>query len=555
MSSEAVIHVLVVDDHDNLRRGTARLLELAGYVVTTAANGAEALVSLRDHPPHLVLLDRRLPDTDGLEICRHLKGEPATANIFVIMVSGQLVDYEAQAGGLEAGADGYIARPIENRELLARVAAFARLARINLRWEAEVARRRQLEASLEERVQLRTQDLTTANQKLEEARQAALQVMQEATRAQQQLAIVNQELRGEMAERGRVEAALRETEERFRMLASLAPVGVYLCDLMGHCTYANPRWCEMAGLSPEAALGNGWVQGLHPEDRDKILAHWAQMVASEGHWALEYRFQTPDGRVTWVHGLAAAQRDASGKVVGYVGVNTDITERKRDEDEIRRALAERDVLLKEVHHRVKNNLQVVSGLLDLQAERLLDPQVRHALKESQSRIKSIALVHEKLYQSEGLARLDFKAYAQSLVAHLFHAYLGKGEVVHLDLRMPDVTLDLTTAVPCGLLINELVTNALKHAFPRAVQLGSGRVLGGAGGPESRHEILVALEDAGQYWRMTVGDNGRGLPVGFDWVRTESLGLRLVTLLARQLKGGVRLEPGSGCRFVIEFAKP
>ncbi len=675
MSSEPALHLLVVDDSDSLRQGAARLLERAGYVVTTAANGAEALVSLREQPPHLVLLDRRLPDIDGLEICRHVKADPATADILVIMVSGELIEYEAQASGLETGADGYIARPVKNRELLARVAAFARLARINLQWKAEVAQRRQLEASLEERVQLRTRELTAANQKLEESRRAAMNLMQDATLAQQRLAHANEELRGEMAERERVEAALRQSEQMFRTDFEESPVGRCLVSLEGRFLRVNAALCVMLGYTASESSLLTFIDVTHPEDRASSRQGVAELLTGQRqHLDLEKRYLTKAGQTVWGSVHVALRRTADGTplhfsvviqdvtarrqveealrvsearlagilrvaptgigvvkdrvifeinqyaldLTGYtreelIGVSArllypteeeflrvgrekyrqiaenrtgtvesrwrckdgtmldvllsstplnptdltqgvtftvlDITARKRAEEAMKRALAEKEVLLKEVHHRVKNNLQVVSGLLDLQAERLPDPLVRQALKESQSRIKSIGLVHEQLYQSAGLARLDFKAYVQSLVAHLFHANLGKGQVVHLDLRMAEVTLDLSTAVPCGLLINELVTNALKHAFPTAGPVDAGREAGAAGGPEPRHEILLTWEDAGTSWRLTVGDNGPGLPAGFDWERTKSLGLRLVPLLARQLKGGVRLEPGPGCRLI------
>ncbi len=132
----------------------------------------------------------------------------------------------------------------------------------------------------------------------------------------------------DITDRKIAEEALRENEERFRTLASLAPVGIYLCDPDGSCKYANLRWCEMAGLSMKEALGNGWINGLHPEDRSSVISAWQQMVESEGHWGLEYRFQNPAGQVTWVYGLAAPQRDAQGNIIGYIGINTDITEQK-----------------------------------------------------------------------------------------------------------------------------------------------------------------------------------------------------------------------------------
>ncbi len=133
----------------------------------------------------------------------------------------------------------------------------------------------------------------------------------------------------DISKRKRIEALLLESEKRFSTLAALAPVGIYLCNSKGYCQYVNPRWCEMTGLSLEEALGNGWAKGLHPDDRESVFSNWRQMVASESQWGFEYRFQTPAGKVTWVHGLAAPQRDALGNIVAYVGICTDITERKQ----------------------------------------------------------------------------------------------------------------------------------------------------------------------------------------------------------------------------------
>ncbi len=130
---------------------------------------------------------------------------------------------------------------------------------------------------------------------------------------------------------------LRKNEELFRTLAELAPVGIYLTSVEGYCQYANPCWCEMAGLCFEEALGEGWIKGLHPEDREFVFSKWKQMVASEGHWGYEYRFKTPAGKITWVYGLAKPQRDAKGKIVGYVGINTDITERKKADEALRKS--------------------------------------------------------------------------------------------------------------------------------------------------------------------------------------------------------------------------
>lgn len=133
------------------------------------------------------------------------------------------------------------------------------------------------------------------------------------------------------------EAALLESEKRFSTLAESAPAGIYLCDCKGRCQYVNPRWCEMAGMRFEEALGDGWAKGLHPEDRDFVFSNWRRMVASGGNWGIEYRFQTPTGKVTWVHGLSAPQRDAQGKIVAFIGFNADITDRKQAELRLRQS--------------------------------------------------------------------------------------------------------------------------------------------------------------------------------------------------------------------------
>jgi PAS domain S-box-containing protein len=139
----------------------------------------------------------------------------------------------------------------------------------------------------------------------------------------------------DITERKLGEEALRKSEEQFRTLGTMAPIGIYLTDTRGHCRYANPRWCEMAGLTLDEALGDGWTRGLHPDDREAVFAAWEKTVESEGRWGLEYRFQTGEGKITWVQGLATAQRDAQGKIIGYVGANIDITQRKLAEQALR----------------------------------------------------------------------------------------------------------------------------------------------------------------------------------------------------------------------------
>jgi PAS domain S-box-containing protein len=217
----------------------------------------------------------------------------------------------------------------------------------------------------------------------------------------------------------------------------------------------------------------------------------------------------------------------------------DITERKREEEKIRASLREKEILLKEIHHRVKNNLQIISSLLNLQSAHIRDPRALEVFKEGQGRVRSMALIHEKLYQSDDLARVDFSEYISNLAAYLFRSYEVNAGAVRLNVEAEDVLLGVDTAIPCGLIINELVSNSLKHAFP-----------GGGGGL-----INITLRPASRdRLTLTVADDGVGLPPGFDVRNTPSLGLQLVNTLARQLGGEVGVGDGAGAEFNITFRK-
>ena len=220
----------------------------------------------------------------------------------------------------------------------------------------------------------------------------------------------------------------------------------------------------------------------------------------------------------------------------YVVSAVDLSERVRAEERIKRSLQEKEILLKEIHHRVKNNLQVISSLLNLQSEYLSDRRGTEMFMESQHRVKSMALIHEKLYLSEDLARLDFADYVQALATSLFQSYRISPKV---DLRVDveDVSLGIDQAIPCGLIINELVSNSLKHAFAD----GGG-------------ELRIDLRQREQAVSLEISDDGVGLPSDVDVQDSKSLGLKLVNILVGQLKGSMQVHRESGTQFKIEFER-
>ena len=229
-------------------------------------------------------------------------------------------------------------------------------------------------------------------------------------------------------------------------------------------------------------------------------------------------------------------RDWRGDLISRVVVFRDVTERKRAEKEIKASLQEKEVLLREIHHRVKNNLQIITSLLNLQSAYVKDNTYMHMFKESRNRVKSMALIHEKLYQSDDLTNIDFREYVRTLVHWIVQSHGVSMERVIPTIRVEDVSFGVDAAIPCGLIINELVTNSLKHAFP-----------------EGKGEITVVLRSADGNVELVVADNGVGMPDNIDFKTTETLGLRLVTILAEgQLGGHIELVKGSGTEFHIRF---
>jgi two-component sensor histidine kinase len=263
------------------------------------------------------------------------------------------------------------------------------------------------------------------------------------------------------------------------------------------------------------------------------------MTLDEEHERFETLHRRKDGSVFDVE--ISAQFLPEGRGEGMVFLRN-ITARKEAEDALRISLAEKEVLLKEVHHRVKNNLAAIMGLVDLQEQALDNQAARTALAELSARIRSMALVHEQLYQSENLSRIDFQSYLESLISHLRSSYERFGGI-HVSVAAEGVEMGLDNAVPCGLLITELITNAYKYAFP------AGRPRPGTGGCE----IAVLAAWDGATYTLTVADNGVGLPEDLDWTNTKTLGLLLVKMLGHhQLQGTIEVDRTLGTTFRLQF---
>lgn len=220
-----------------------------------------------------------------------------------------------------------------------------------------------------------------------------------------------------------------------------------------------------------------------------------------------------------------------------LSVILDLSERKQSEKRIQDALQQKDLLLKEVHHRVKNNLQVIHSLLDLQALKMADGDLVDVLRDSQNRIRSMSLIHQTLYQSQDFAQVDFQRFLGELLPRLTESYGSRSRQVRIDIEALDVKLPINEAIPCGLIVNELVSNALKHGFPND-QHGTVRV--------------QISQGAGQVVELSISDDGQGIAPGLDLTKSDSLGLQLVHLLTRQLHGQLDVRRSNPTRFTLTF---
>jgi len=215
----------------------------------------------------------------------------------------------------------------------------------------------------------------------------------------------------------------------------------------------------------------------------------------------------------------------------------DITERKKAEENMAASLREKEALLREIHHRVKNNLQIISSLLRLQSRSITDEKTRELFNESQNRIRSISGIHEKLYESKDFSRIDFSDYISKLVNHLFVVYGVNAEDISFKVETKDLELDITNAIPCGLIINELVSNALKYAFPKG----------------KKGELFIRMiKDENGKFELSVKDTGVGLPEDFDFRKSGTFGFQIVNDLVKQLDGTIELKKDKGTEFRVVF---
>ncbi|MBV1768546.1 MAG: PAS domain S-box protein, partial [Methanobacterium sp.] len=300
----------------------------------------------------------------------------------------------------------------------------------------------------------------------------------------------------------------------------------------GEHVMVNPALCQMTGYSADELLGQG---PPHP--------YWAdydadQKILNEVIYGdmddFELLFKKKDGSLFPVLVSPSSLMSPEGETY-YFATFKDITPFKQIQEDLKKSLQEKEVLMKEIHHRVKNNLQIISSLLSLQSDYIQNQNDLAIFKDSQCRTKSMALIHEKLYQSGLLKSINIRDYIQALVNELIGTYSAERKIINLDMEVEDILLDVDTAIPLGLILNEIIANSLKHAFT-----------------EKEGKIKVHLKSSDNRIQVEVGDNGVGMGDDIDWRNTDSLGLQLVNSLCHQIDGEIELDNDKGTCFKISF---
>lgn len=342
----------------------------------------------------------------------------------------------------------------------------------------------------------------------------------------------------EISKRKQAEEAIKRSEKRYRNLYNNTPAMLHSIDNSEKLVSVSDFWCEILGYSREEALGRSFMAFLTEESRKYATETVLPDFFRKGYANdIEYQFVKKNGEVIDILLSAILEKDENGDAIQSLAVLYDITDRKQTEEQIKASLKEKETLLQEIHHRVKNNMNVVSSLLSLNKYSTENEEVKKALQESRGRIYAMSAVHETLYNSKNLAEIDLMDYLNKLSNSLVQTYSIHPGKVQLKIGGDDAKINIDKASPLGLTVNELISNALKYAFPD----------GGAG------VIKITVIRQNSQIILTISDNGVGLPDGLDWKNSNTLGFRLVrNLIEKQLNGSVEIENRNGTIFTLKI---
>ncbi len=514
--------ILIVDDNENDLLLLEILLKEGGYEVVSAGNGAEALEKLRKDSIDMIISDVLMPGMDGFQFCRECKKDDSLKSIPFVFCTATYTDKKDEEFALSLGSEKIMLKPLPPDVLLDT-----------------------LKTVFEERRNV-AQTVLEIPEKEEEAYLAEYN-----KRLVEQLEKKVLNLEKEMFER-------KQAEEKIRKLLHVvehSSAAIVITNFEGSIEYTNPRFTHLTGYSLEEAVGINpcFLKSgkIHPEVYKEL---W-KTITSGNEWRGEFCNRKKNGELYWEFASISPVKNSEGVITNFIAVKDDITDRKRAEEQLKASLKEKETLLMEIHHRVRNNLQVISSLLLLHTRNLKDEQGIKVFKETQNRIQTMAIVHEVLYKSNHFSRIDFSQFASILTGRLISSYGIDPGRISLEIDIKDVYINIDQAIPLGLLVNELISNSLQHAFP--YDNNSENSCGSDQVKQEEYEISISLAPVpDNKIKLIVCDNGVGMPEDLDFRTTDSLGLNLVNIIAEdQLKGEINLDSSvKGAKFQLIFSE-
>lgn len=633
--------ILAIDDNqDNLISLQALVRESFSDVtvltVLTALDGPSGLELARKEDPDVILLDIIMPVMDGFEVCRKLKASAATSGIPVVFVTAIKGDRESRIKALECGAEAFLAKPIDESELTAQIRAMVKIKAINSINKAEKS---QLALIVEEKTQ-----------ELNKTYTATLNLLDDLNR--------------ENEARKKSEILLQESEQNYRTIVESGQALIWTSGTDTLCNFFNSIWCEYTGRSLEQEMGNGWIDGVFPDDLQTCVQIYLDAFNRREKFSMEYRLRTHTGEYRWIQDNGSPRYNSNGDFIGYIGhcldvherrqfenalkyekylmntlmenipdeiyfkdqeskfikcnkkqlslfcltsveevigktdfdffslehaqqayadeqeiiktgkpiskeeketwigvpdtwvwttkrpltdkaggvigtfgVSVDITEHKIAEEKIKTLLDEKELILKEVHHRIKNNMNSIYGMLLLQTGTLSDSQAIGFLETAANRVRSMMLLYTKLYQTLDFTETSVLNYLPYLIDEIMENYSFEKKVI-VETKIDDFILDVKKMQPLGIIINELLTNIMKYAFSDT-EVG-------------KISVTVSLQK--EIVTVIIADNGTGIPDSVDFNKSTGFGLVLVNGLTNQLNGTIRIERENGTKIILEFEK-
>jgi PAS domain S-box-containing protein len=319
-----------------------------------------------------------------------------------------------------------------------------------------------------------------------------------------------------------------ECEKTFDAIPDL----IYIIDAQHTLLRVNQALADRLGLPPEDVVGRKCFEVFHGTDRPPGYCIHARSIAEGKHYTAEIFKKRLKGH--YQVSISPFCFEGLG-MEGSIHVAREITGRKRAEERMKASLREKEILIREIYHRSKNNLTVISGLLNLQAQSMKDREAAGVFREANNRVRSMSMIHERLCRSAAAGSIDFPEYVRALADELFNSFGARRPKVVAKVDIPDIPLDINTIIPMGMLVNELVTNALKHAFP--------------GNAKGEIRVSANMDEKAGY-TLAVSDTGVGLPEGLDVRDTDTLGMQLITMLSKQLNGSIEVLRDKGTEFRI-----